>query len=75
VDRQLGYDFTITTIAKNPNYISKDSNNMLNSCKSISIALKVTSNLNTTKGRACAKEPGITSRQRQALEVCSLVKS
>ena len=47
---------------------------MLNSCKSISIALKVTSNLNTTKGRACAKEPGITSRQRQALEVCSLAK-
>jgi len=34
---------------------------MLNSCKSINIALKVTSNLNTIKGRAYAKEPGITS--------------
>jgi hypothetical protein len=35
---------------------------MLSSCKSISIALEVTSNLNTTKRRARAKEPGIASR-------------
>jgi hypothetical protein len=33
---------------------------MLNSGKSINIALKVTSNLNTIKGKACAKELGIT---------------
>jgi len=58
----LRRDFISTTIAKNPYYISKDSNNVLNSRKSISIALKVTSDLNTTKGKARAKEPGIASR-------------
>jgi len=57
----LRRDFISTTIAKNLNYISKDGNNVLSSYKSISIALEVTSDLNTTKGRACAKELGITS--------------
>jgi hypothetical protein len=48
-------------LLKNPYYISKDSNNILNSYKSISIALKVISNLNIIKRRACAKELGIAS--------------
>jgi hypothetical protein len=56
----LKRDFISITIAKNFNYISKDSDNILSFYKSINIALKVTSNLNTIKGKACAKELGIT---------------
>jgi hypothetical protein len=54
--------------------MGKDGNDMLSSCGSIGIVLEVTSNLNTTKGRASAKEPCIARGQRQALEICSLVK-
>jgi hypothetical protein len=35
---------------------------MLSSYKSISIALEVISNLNTIKGKACAKESSIARR-------------
>ena len=34
---------------------------MLNSCKSINIALKAINNLNTIKGKAYIKEPSIAS--------------
>jgi hypothetical protein len=47
---------------------------MLNSYKSINIILKVINNLNIIKRKAGAKELYITSSQRQALKMYSLVK-
>ena len=70
----LGCDPISIIIARNPYYMGKDGNNVLSSCGSISIVLEVISNLNTTKGRASAKELCIARGQRQALEICSLVK-
>ena len=57
----LKYNFISATIAKNTYYISKANNNMLNSYKSINIALEITSNLDIIKGKAYTKELGITS--------------
>jgi hypothetical protein len=70
----LRYNSISITIAKNPYYISKDSSDMLNSYKSINIILKVINNLNIIKRKAGAKELYITSSQRQALKMYSLVK-